>query len=306
MRVSQKKIILILGMHRSGTSACARLVNLAGIDLGEDLMVADVDNPRGFFEDAEVVGLNDAILAACGGHWYTASTLAIDEFSQTERGQALRRSIGNLLDRRLAHRACFGIKDPRLCRTLPMWRQVALQKGIGIESVQIYRNPLEVAASLHTRNRLPLEHALDLWLRYNLEGLLHTRGLPRELLSFDALINHPVESLRQLAALVRPAAPLNEMALQAVSGFVDHGLRHAHHSPDDLYSEAVRNSPALALFRALENDGISAEFLVKFERENRHRLLSERRPWLFQSLRQLHRLLPYRPLRHRVRHWLYR
>lgn len=60
-----KTCILVLGMHRSGTSAFTRLLNLAGAESPKNLMEAKTDNVRGFWESEAVCGVNDAFLARC-------------------------------------------------------------------------------------------------------------------------------------------------------------------------------------------------------------------------------------------------
>ena len=57
-------IVCILGMHRSGTSLLARMLNLMGVSLGPEqfLMQPTIDNPKGYWEHDEIVGLNNEIL----------------------------------------------------------------------------------------------------------------------------------------------------------------------------------------------------------------------------------------------------
>src|SRR5438445_10817462 len=63
--------VIVLGMHRGGTSATTRLVNLLGVPLGDvgDRMQANEENPRGYWESATLTAFNDELLESLGGHW---------------------------------------------------------------------------------------------------------------------------------------------------------------------------------------------------------------------------------------------
>lgn len=66
----EKICILVLGMHRSGTSALAGLFNRLGVALPEgDLIGASKSNPSGHFEPEEVVRIHDRILSETGSGW---------------------------------------------------------------------------------------------------------------------------------------------------------------------------------------------------------------------------------------------
>src|SRR4051794_4592372 len=62
--------ILVLGMHRSGTSAIARMLNLCGADLGRDLLPAKADNERGFWENKAILALNEKLLENLNLRWH--------------------------------------------------------------------------------------------------------------------------------------------------------------------------------------------------------------------------------------------
>ena len=66
---ARKTAILVAGMHRSGTSAVSRILNLLGCALPKTLSSAGPDNPSGFRESMAIKDLNDAILASAGSAW---------------------------------------------------------------------------------------------------------------------------------------------------------------------------------------------------------------------------------------------
>ena len=184
--------ILVLGMHRSGTSATARLVNMMGAYLGPEGCSLGVSpgNPKGFWERLDVVSLNESLLRLRGWSWDRPSGWPDEPFEPPE---ALRRSLGALILGLDAHRPWF-IKDPRLCLTLPAWR-TSLEAPV---AVMVYRDPAEVAISLRTRDGLPLEYGLALW-EYHAVGMLNaTRDMPRAFVQHAALLEEPIGACRAL------------------------------------------------------------------------------------------------------------
>ena len=57
---------MVLGMHRSGTSAITKGLEVLGVNLGDNLLPPKDDNPKGFFEDRDLVNLNERVLEKIG------------------------------------------------------------------------------------------------------------------------------------------------------------------------------------------------------------------------------------------------
>ena len=114
--------ILILGMHRSGTSAITRSLKALGIVLGNNLMAeAERNNPKGFWEDVDINNLNIDLLNALGYDWHTITPISkIERTSPTAESFKLR--AVTLLREKLKNTTMFGLKDPRICRLLPFWK----------------------------------------------------------------------------------------------------------------------------------------------------------------------------------------
>ena len=64
-----RQLVVILGMHRSGTSLVTKSIELLGYTLGDNLMPSGVDNPKGFWEDLDIVQFNDKLLASNQTSW---------------------------------------------------------------------------------------------------------------------------------------------------------------------------------------------------------------------------------------------
>ncbi len=183
-----KKALLVVGMHRTGTSAMTRVLSLLGADLPQ-LLLEPVkgDNETGFWESAELHALHERLLAAAGSSWDDELRLPAG-WEASEPVRAFRASVLELLRRDFAVSGLFVIKDPRLARLLPVWRTVLAEFGAEPHYVLTVRNPLEVAASLKARNQfLPAKSHL-LWLWHLLEAERETRGGRRSLVLYDDLL----------------------------------------------------------------------------------------------------------------------
>lgn len=162
--------IMVLGMHRSGTSALTRILNLLGADLPDDLMPANAYNKSGYWEPTDVVALNDAWLAKADAAW-DAPFLEDD----TLHGALPRTAVKTAVD---TIRTAFGegheliaVKDPRCTLYAPTWRQALQNAGYAPAQVLIHRDPAEVAQSLAHRDKFTADEAGLLWAWYSLKAL---------------------------------------------------------------------------------------------------------------------------------------
>jgi hypothetical protein len=216
--------ILVLGMHRSGTSMVAGLLNTMGAYFGPEGIEMPVHptNSKGFWERPDVRQANDSLLQASGADWDRVGSFSIEKIPEEElkRVQQTIRSIVLELD---AHRPWF-VKDPRLCLLFPLWRPL-LELAVCIHS---YRHPLEVALSLREQNQLSVPLGLALWERYTLAAFGATAGLPRVLVPHEKLLEFPVKTLRWLAARLTEfgVRGLREPAEVEIEAFVRPYLRH--------------------------------------------------------------------------------
>src|SRR5665213_2484953 len=165
--------VLVLGMHRSGTSALAGALEVMGFEVGpeSDVMPADVGNPEGYFELLSIVRANDDLLAHFGGRWDSPPDLApdwVEDAVAIEFVDAVRGLLGELFGSER-----YLLKDPRISILLPLWRRITNDQGCAIV---IVRDPLEVASSLTKRNDLPTLTGLALWAAYNRAMLRDLQG----------------------------------------------------------------------------------------------------------------------------------
>jgi hypothetical protein len=192
--------VVVLGMHRSGTSALAGALALTGLYAGrdEDFPFADAANPRGYWEHLDVWAIDEALVRMVGRRWHDVTTSDLDrvpEAARAELGARARRLVG-ALD---AH-GPWMVKDPRHCLLLPFWLPL-LSHPVAIV---VYRDPLAVARSVAARDGFTLVDGLALWERYNAGALAVSAAIPRVVVAQRDLVERPVAILECLvAALTR-------------------------------------------------------------------------------------------------------
>lgn len=221
-----RRAILILGMHRSGTSALTRTVNLLGAATPQTLMGATSNNLRGHWESKPIVDLNDEILAACGHRWYSRQRIAVCP-SEVVRAQGLWSRLRDTLESEFGGASTVVLKDPRISRLVPLYREVLDELGYATEAVLTLRNPLEVAQSLARRDRMEPRRAIGVWMRYTLDAERGTRGLPRALVVYEELLADWRAATSRMKQHLGGAWP--EVSAEAAAGidaFLTPELRH--------------------------------------------------------------------------------
>lgn len=221
------RAIMVLGMHRSGTSAVTRCLNLMGVDLGNKLLPAvEGNNTKGFWENAEVVAVHESLLAALGRSWCDARPLPKTWLASKAAQEAAVR-IADLIQTGFGNSTLWAVKDPRLCRFVPLWRKVLADLGIHASALLVVRHPAEVAGSLKRRDGLPEELSQLAWLEHFAEAEMGSRGLPRSIVSYDGLLSDWRGELTRAAADMDIDWPISATeAERAVAAFLDRGERH--------------------------------------------------------------------------------
>lgn len=243
--------ILVVGMHRSGTSTVARLLNMLGVYAGAEgsMTAANAENPKGFWERKDVRSINDALLHSAGHEWdrildFDVAKVPAD-VEEREAKNASQVVVG--MD---AHRPWM-LKEPRFCFTLPFWRS-RLELPV---LVQVTRDPMQVAISLRTRNGIPLEVGLAIWEAHVRRQFHHGRDLPFVHVRHDRVLHSPWEATLQLfESLAAKGVRRIELPAQAeVEGFVDPSLLRSRETPTES-ARVVRPEIAALWTQIREND----------------------------------------------------
>ena len=217
--------ILIFGMHRSGTSAVARLLNTMGAYFAPEGFStgANEENPKGFWERRDVRMLNDQLLHAAKADWHRLGNFSLEAIPELTLAM-FRREAAKIILSMDARRPWF-IKEPRLCVLAPLWLEL-LEFPV---CVLVHRSPLEVAASLKTRNDFPARFSCALWEFYNTAALNATLGLRRVQVNHRDLMRDPVGTVCILFEELekRGVRGLRAPSDDEVLAFIDPGLVRA-------------------------------------------------------------------------------
>jgi len=217
---------LVLGMHRSGTSAVTQMLALAGAALPENVMAGDEHNAKGYFEPWKIAMFNDGRLRAGGAAWDDIFAFPYRPLStKDERGWLNRAET--LFEEEYGEARYPLLKDPRVTVLMPFWRTVLTELEVGARCVIPVRHPLAVAGSLARRNGFAPEKSVLVWTAYMLAAEAYTRGLPRAFVSYDGLLSDwRAEVARIEAAHGAPLPKLTEGAAKAIDRFLTPELRH--------------------------------------------------------------------------------
>ena len=235
--------LLVLGMHRSGTIAITGSLGISGAWVGEEaeLTSPNAQNPLGFWERRDVRRLCDQLLHSAGADWWKIADFdpqAIPRATLTEQRRQFQKIVSSLEEYET-----WIVKEPRLCLLLP-----ALKDHIrNPVCIHIYRNPLEVARSLQTRDGFSIAAGLALWEAYNLHALNASRGLQRLLIYHKSLISRPVETLNALVEEFEELGLNHSIDPDAglVERFIDSGLHHQQATDDETDNYLLPSQQAL-------------------------------------------------------------
>jgi hypothetical protein len=220
--------IIVLGMHRSGTSALTGVLSLLGADPGPSLMPANEEvNPKGFWEHAEIVAIHERLLEALDSSWHDERQLP-DDWWRLPIIAPFRTELIEILRRDFANSPLWILKDPRMCRLLPLWLEILHDVGCKPHFVICLRNPFEVAGSLAHRDRFQEEKSCLLWLEHLLEAERWSRGYPRVVVTYDQLLaDWQATSHLIFTGLSLPGLSAANVTAK-VENFVESSLRHHH------------------------------------------------------------------------------
>lgn len=223
--------LVVAGMHRSGTSAMARVLSLAGGALPERVIQPGPDNPLGFWEPWEMVALSDELLNEVGSAWDDPFAHAADAPAWERRDGFLPRAEA-FISQNFGHQPFPVLKDPRASVLTRVWHQALLNSGYRPVYVIMVRHPLEVAGSLASRDGFPTAKSLLIWAAYMTAVERDTRGEPRVFVTYPDLISNGGAVLDRVETTVDISLPDRTAATQtAIDRFLSRA--HRHHEADD-------------------------------------------------------------------------
>lgn len=216
-------------MHRSGTSVITRGLAVLGVALGRNLLPAQADNIKGFWEDKGIVEINTALMNSCGQDWYTFGALDVsqqDELMQQARDY-IRGAVKDV--------AVWGFKDPRTARLLPFWNSVFSSLEITPSYCLVMRHPLSVAKSLQMRNGLTLLGSSLLWYQYSMDMLDGLGDGLFTLVDYDEFLENPRIELERIAKGLKLKEDVSEHEYtEFCDKYLTPGLRHSRYGLNNL------------------------------------------------------------------------
>jgi len=226
-----RKCIVVMGMHRSGTSAMTGLLNILGVELGSRLMKPLEANPKGYFENQDIYEINEKILGALGSSWdnvFLEGDIGDDKSSCTATHEA---ELKDIMVREFFDSKIFAVKDPRISILLPIWQRVLASLDILPSYIICIRHPLEAAESLRERDGFSIEKGLLLWMKYMLASEYYSRKSKRVFVSFDCLLMDPRKTVGHIQEVLEVKLYRDwEEEKRRIELVLEPGVKHHSHS----------------------------------------------------------------------------
>ncbi len=223
--------VLVVGMHRSGTSAVAGALGAVGLTLvhPDDRMEWPESNPE-HWESLSLGLHNEDLLTRLDGAW--------DAPPDSVRGWEHTPAVAGAPDPTPLLEAAYPdpgpkvYKDPRLCLLLPYWRNTL---PAPLAAVLVWRSPMAVALSLKKRDSLPLADGVALWERYNRRAVDGLDGVDTYVLDYESVVADGDRSMGALCtwlgSLEQFGEHVGEWDAAAASKAIVGGLLHHRDTP---------------------------------------------------------------------------
>ena len=234
VKSENKKLIVVLGMHRSGTSAITAGLEVLGVSLGDRLLrPMKGQNDKGYFEDIDLNEFNIECLEVIGKEWSSLTAITPLEIAVLhKKGYFL--SAVNLLRKKIAlNGPIFGFKDPRVLVLLPFWKDVFDYCRLEVNYLYVIRHPFSVVNSLVKRDSMFSEQASMLWLMNVITSLVTNTSPNRVIVDYDRFIKSPYDELNRISTAF--GLTLDQVNFESYeTEFIDNKLRHTFFELDDL------------------------------------------------------------------------
>ncbi|WP_162924573.1 glycosyltransferase [Rubrobacter indicoceani] len=234
--------LLVLGMHRSGTSAMSGMLSLLGAEPPERLVAADGTNEAGHWEPERLVALHDRMLAEVGSRWDDWRRFDPAKLGK-ERLAGYEAEISDLITADYGDAPLFVLKDPRICRFVPLYKKVLAGMGVEPRYVLTYRNPLSVLDSLDARDDMTPSYAAAVWLRHVLDAERNTRNGTRSFVAYEDFMADWRSVAGQLSGELGLRWPVDPEK-SGVDDFLLQALQH-HRATPERWDADLRFEPAL-------------------------------------------------------------
>jgi hypothetical protein len=223
-----------------------------GAELPKQLLGATPSNEAGHWEPERLVLLHDQMLAEAGSSWRDLRPLDPGQLS-ADRLAYYQSMIESIIQDEYANAHVFVLKDPRICRFIPIYTAVLSELGVRIHPIIMIRNPLEVSASLSARDNMSNTYGLLLWLRHCIDVEKRTRDMSRAFVSYDRVINDITNVMERLRGSLDGSLPLLAKSLDDDAfPVIRRELYHQVSSPDDVDKNSLTKTWIKEAYRAFQ------------------------------------------------------
>ena len=246
MMNKEKTFIFIIGMHRSGTSLVANLLNKADVFLGkpDSLLPANFDNRFGVYENLKLVQINNGILEKFDLDWESTEAPDFNKKNKLSKEKTLAQKLIRTL---ISQHNIIGFKDPRTTLTLPFWRDII---DGDIKVLFIKRNPLEICASLKKRNSFSKKKSLSIWENYIKQGLKNIKGLDPLFVNYDDILNNPFPNFVRMLKFLDIG--YDEDILKKMYFTLAPEVKHSKYSNEDFMKDKEVSEKQKELLKSLD------------------------------------------------------
>ena len=220
--------VIVLGMHRSGTSLASGLLSLSGVYFGpeNEFIQANEENPKGFWERKDIRQLNDSLLHQMSCDWSEISNLYNKKIPDKviEAFYSKANAIINKLYQD-AQTGVIGLKEPRLCLLMPFWQYLLNENDFFL---LVYRDPEEIAISLKNRNAIPFKVSNYLTEKYLELAIAAIKDRPHFIVSFKDLVENPLRSTQNIIAAINQSG--KKLIIDDAKDLVEHASPELYRS----------------------------------------------------------------------------
>lgn len=231
IQVKSKELIVVMGMHRSGTSAITKSLDAIGIHFGNHLLPPNPEvNKKGFWEDIDIYHFNEKLLSLIKHNWDSIELIEEDKIEFFKSKGYIEEAV-QLLNSKNEPGKVFAFKDPRICKLLLFWKEVFKVGHFKVKYIFCLRHPSGVAASLLKRDGIKKSKGLLLWMTYTLNALHHLKYTDYVIVNYDELMISPENEMSRLFSFLGYPVDMNKYQ-HYISDFIDRDLYH--HKQEDI------------------------------------------------------------------------
>ena len=270
-RQAKRVCIMVLGMHRSGTSSLAGALVKLGAAAPRNLLPAAESNEMGHWESQPLFQFHDELLASAGSRWDDWRSFNQGWYDTPVAAQFKERGT-LLLAQEFGDSALFVFKDPRNCRIARFWHDIFAEQGIRPHIVLPVRSPLEVAQSHRTRDGFPIRKGLLLWLRHVLDAEAASRNLPRFIVEWDVFLNDWQASVASMEAVFGAFPANTDLTAVELEKFLRPDLKHQRIAEHELSHSPIVHKwvkQAYAAMKELAREPASRNALTSLDKIKR-------------------------------------